>query len=263
MNVRRLALAALASVLFGPALGQAPGQLPSAQPPAAPAIPEYKVEIIVFGYRDVDPNEERLDHRAPAPADVLGAPLVPRPPPVFDDRTLEPLPGDPESSAEPLAPFGATPFRFRLLAPEELMLTRERAAIERIDAYDLIVHGGWVQQGLPEADARPFDLALLGVLNPRGGIRLHLSRFLHVRLDLSYEVDGAVPSPPRVFGDNVLGNDSLTEFPLTPRYTLRAERQTSSGELQYFDHPAFGVLVLVTPLPPDAVPVGVGPQPAA
>ena len=51
---------------------------------------------------------------------------------------------------------------------------------------------------------------------------------------------------------------------LPPRFTLTAERQARSGELHYFDHPAFGLLVKVTPLPPDAVPlVPRGAEPAA
>ena len=56
----------------------------------------------------------------------------------------------------------------------------------------------------------------------------------------------------------------LSEFVLAPRYTLHADRQTRSGELHYFDHPAFGLLVLVTPLPPDAAPLAPrGVEPAA
>ena len=262
MNLRGTAIAwLLSSALAAPALAQVPAQQVPAAPAEdpLPAIPEYKVEIIVFAYASVDPLEERLDHRnAPLPP-ALGTPLERRPPPVFDDTTLAPLTQELDDPLVESPPAATTPFRFRRLEPAELTLTREYAALERIDAYVPLVHGGWVQQGLPEADARPFDLALLGVLNPRGSIRLHLSRFLHLRLDLTYQAAGpqAFPAQP-VFGDNV-----LAELPLAPRYTLRTERRTSSGELHYFDHPGFGVLVLVTPLPPDAVPVGPGLQPAA
>jgi hypothetical protein len=52
----------------------------------------------------------------------------------------------------------------------------------------------------------------------------------------------------------------LGEIDLGPRYVLTAERQTRSGELHYFDHPAFGVLVMITPVPetpaPNASPPG-------
>ena len=43
--------------------------------------------------------------------------------------------------------------------------------------------------------------------------------------------------------------DGLDELVLAPRYHLVAERNARSNELHYFDHPAFGVLVRVTPLP--------------
>ncbi len=98
-----------------------------------------------------------------------------------------------------------------------------------------------MQPGLPEDRAKPFDLALLGVTNPRGNVRVYLSRFLHVSLDLSYQ-DGTGVTAPEPAGNE------LREIALPPRYRLTTERQTRSGELHYFDHPAFGVLVRVTPV---------------
>jgi hypothetical protein len=46
------------------------------------------------------------------------------------------------------------------------------------------------------------------------------------------------------------------------RYHLNAERTTRSGELHYFDHPAFGVLIKVTPVKPEPSVAG-GTRPAA
>jgi hypothetical protein len=263
MRLRIAAFAGLAaSALIAATLAHAQVPAPAA-PPEAPAVPQFKVEVVLFAYRDFDRGEERFDHRQARSVLAQGA-VERRAAPVFDDATLESLtaPNEPAGASDPLAtPAGnaPAPFRFRLLAPEELTLTRHYAALGRIDAYVPLVHGGWVQQGLPETAARPFDLALLGVRNPRGNIRLHLSRFLHLTVDLSYQ-DGAGPPLPTqpVFGESI-----LTELPLAPRYSLRAERQTRSGELHYFDHPAFGLLVVVTPLPPDAVPVAPRAEPAA
>ena len=228
-------------------------------PGAAPAIPQYQVEVVVFGYRELDPSEERFDHRtASLEPDEPVVRLEPR---VFDDSSLESLtePSDAselgDAAALPSAE-GATPaFQFRLLRPQELQLTREYQALGRIPAYLPLVHGGWVQQGLPEDQSRPFDLALLGVVNPSGTIRLHLSRFLHLTVDLRYQ-NG--PFAPERRADT-FGSRELTEVSVAPRFTLTAERQARSGELHYFDHPAFGLLVKVTPLPPDAVPLGVEP----
>jgi hypothetical protein len=118
------------------------------------------------------------------------------------------------------------------------------------------VHAGWVQPGLPEDQAKPFDLTMLGVTNPRGYLRVYLSRFLHVSLDISYQ-DGAAPAARA----EPIGNE-LREIALPPRYRLVTERQARSGELHYFDHPAFGVLVKITPVP-TGNPGSTGRRPAA
>ena len=132
---------------------------------------------------------------------------------------------------------------YRLLTSEQLELVDEFNRLDRLDAYTPLVHGGWIQEGRPEQDAIPFELSLLGAFNPRGTIRLHVSRFLHVKIDLRYQSDAATaPAGSRAFNDL-----SQLEFP--PRYDLDVQRLTRSGELHFFDHPAFGVLVLVQPLP--------------
>ena len=105
------------------------------------------------------------------------------------------------------------------------------------------MHAGWVQPGLPEADAEPFDLKMLGVMNPRGTVRVHLSRFLHITLDLTYQADAdvdACASPPATGSTSSCSRRAITWSPT---------RNARSGELHYFDHPAFGVLVRVTPRP--------------
>lgn len=134
-------------------------------------------------------------------------------------------------------------FRFRRLDEDELQLGDEYARIERLSAYEPLVHGGWVQEGLAENEAHPFDLVYLGASNPRGTIQLHLSRFLHVTLDLDYFATSATLGGPRT------GSFALGEIPSAPRYALETQRRLRSGELHYIDHPMFGVLVLVTPAP--------------
>ncbi len=79
------------------------------------------------------------------------------------------------------------------------------------------------------------------MLNPSGTIRVHLTRFLHVTLDLTYQGRTA-PEPCWP------ANDGLDELALAPRYRLTATRNVRSNELHYFDHPAFGVLVRITPV---------------
>jgi len=251
-----------------------PGAPPPQGAPATRAIPQFQVEVLIFTHRDFDPNEEQFtleDRRAPPPAEQL------RETTVFDDPSFVPpredaargVPvGTPPLGADatsPLAtnatqPDNAAPpeneFTFRVLRPEELQLTQQYRVLNRLQAYHPLVHGGWVQLGLPDNEALPVDLGVLGVRNPIGTIRLSLTRFLHLKLDLSYV------EAPAVQGALAPGQDGLAELPVPTRYHLNAERTTRSGELHYFDHPAFGVLIKVTPVKPEPSAAG-GTRPAA
>jgi hypothetical protein len=140
---------------------------------------------------------------------------------------------------------GLKSFRFRLLRDDELQLNAAYNRIVSLDAYQPLLHSGWVQEGLAEDQAHPMDLSYLGTLNPRGTIQLHLSRFLHVTLNMDFQPAAAVSATPG-FTDNPF---ELSEVPLQTRYLLVDQRRVRSGELHYIDHPLFGVLVLVTPAP--------------
>ena len=212
-------------------------------PPAEPPLPpQYEVEVLIFANRDFDPTEERFDEAPNGFGGDTAATL--RDAPVFDDSNFGATAPttDALQPIDPLAAQRAEALRIRLLQPEQLKLGNEYRRLRAISAYVPLVHAGWVQPGLPEAEAQDFDLGTLGLLNPSGTIRVHLSRFLHITLDLTYRADGAV-APAGV------GNDGLDELALAPSYHLVATRSARSGELHYFDHPAFGVLVRVTPVP--------------
>jgi hypothetical protein len=256
--MRSIATGCAAALLATVALAQVPGP-----PPAEAPIPRYEVEVIVFANRAFDPTEERFRQTLDDFGDAATATL--RDAPVFDD-TRFPVPQSqipqvppvapqvaPPQPLDPLAAARAEALSVRVLHPEELKLGNEYRKLAAISAYQPLVHAGWVLPGLPEDDAEDFDLMMLGVMNPRGTVRVHLSRFLHITLDLTYQ---GAPDPTPAFG----ATNRLDELVLAPRYQLRATRSVRSGELHYFDHPAFGVLVRVTPLPaPDAA----GSRPAA
>jgi hypothetical protein len=257
------------------------GRAASAQDVAVPAapLPQYQVEVLVFAYREFDSTEEVFEHRdvdSPRFRDEALQPV-----PVFDDSNFGPRATQPSPLAQP-PPLGALPppgstapgsgpldgggaeaapqdeFRFRLLRPDELQLTSQYRVLERLAAYHPLVHGGWVQLGLPENEALPVDLGVLGVTNPMGTVVLYVSRFLHVKLDVSYQDPLAPESTP------VVGAGGLAEVTMKPRYHLSAERSARSGELHYFDHPAFGVLLKITPVRPDPNAVATpGTRPAA
>lgn len=278
----RVLLSALALGAAGIAAAQTfPGPLPTALSGEndEEALTRYQIEIIAFAYHDFDPSEENFEQ---APRGTLLDLLAPNllqteepDAPDPDSLELEAIPDlslselealsmetatsstpiqaadEPASEANALQPpslpapddFFEDGLWYRLLTDEQFQLVDEFERLDRLDAYTPLVHGGWIQEGLPEVDAIPFDLSQLGAFNPRGTIRLHVSRFLHVRIDLSYQSDAvAIPLAPRSF-------DGLARLEFPPRYSLSVQRLTRSGELHFFDHPAFGVLVLVQPVP--------------
>lgn len=218
------------------AIAQAPTPTPEVNLP-----PRYEVEVLVFANTNFDPTEEHFDQ---ARNGFAGDATALREVPVFDDTNFgalapqaEPLP---QAPVDPLAVQRAEALSVTLLRPDELKLGNEHRRLRALAGYRPLVHTGWAQPGLPEADAQPFDLKVLGMPNPSGTIRVHLTRFLHVTLDLTYQADSAGPV--------LAANDGLGELALAPRYRLTATRNVRSNELHYFDHPAFGVIVRITPV---------------
>ncbi len=148
-----------------------------------------------------------------------------------------------EVEAEPAS--AAPPSAFRILRADELELHPAALRLQRDADYTPLAHGGWIQPAFPPELAIPINLSLLGTVNPAGTVQLHLSRFLHVTVDLVYR---SPPIPPHL--QVAMNADSgLTELTLPRRYALRTQRRVRSGDVHYLDHPAIGLLVLVTPAP--------------
>jgi hypothetical protein len=232
----------------------APAPLSPATEPALP--PQYEVEVLIFANRDFDPTEERFNEE-PNAFDGAAATTL-RDVPVFDDTNFgaPPLATDPLEPVDPLAAPLAEALSIRPLRPEDLKLGNEYRRLRALAGYTPLVHVGWLQPGLPEDDAEDFDLKTLGIVNPSGTIRVHLgARYLHITLDLTYQADAAGTAAAAV-----ATSDGLDELALAPRYHLAVTRNARSGELHYFDHPAFGVLVRITPVPTQDPP---GRRPAA
>ncbi len=223
--------------------------------PAAPrASPQFQVEVLIFTHRDFDPSEEQFaleDRRTPAPEQPLRSLGTLEDGVAFDADAPVSLDAAPPSAdgAAPLEPDAArvpeNEFTFRVLRPRSFS---SRASIACSRACPRTIRwctAAGCSSACRTATRCPVDLGVLGVANPAGTIRLSLTRFLHVKLDLTYVDTQAVQTGPAAApGD-------LTELPIAPRYHLDAERTTRSGELHYFDHPAFGVLIKVTPVKAD------------
>jgi Peptidoglycan-binding protein, CsiV len=264
------------------------------QPAATePALPRYRVEVIVFAHTDANPAEELFEYeqqareaaQAPQGLEELRAPGVRIDPrrlglpgggrnpagqrPRFGDDATITVPGPieldplddftrtPAERADPfetLDPFGTgartgageRQFFFRLLRPDELQLNGEYRRMERLGAYRTLGHGGWEQEGFDENASKPMNLAYLGMTNPVGTVRLWVSRFLHISVDLEYQAQR-----PLVGSDgSALGSFGLGQLATRSHYDFHMQHNAfRSGELQYIDHPMFGILVLVTPAP--------------
>ena len=86
------------------------------------------------------------------------------------------------------------------------------------------------------APAEPPDL--------EGTIRISVSRYLHVELDLLRRIRPAAPYTS--YEQSFEGGFTEQAQPYN-RYRMQAHRRMRSGELHYIDHPLMGVLIKITP----------------
>jgi Peptidoglycan-binding protein, CsiV len=100
--------------------------------------------------------------------------------------------------------------------------------------YVPVAHTAWSQTASAWGTRAGFSLQKLGVSVPglTGNVFLERGQFLHLGMSLTY----AMSAPP----------PGLGAAPDTP-FTLNESRRVRFYERNYFDHPAFGVIALVTP----------------
>ena len=171
-----------------------------------------------------------------------------------------PLPSDDDSEAEQELETlpGADSIEMRILTSDELTMTGTHEKLLSLDAYRPVLWSGWTQV-VREDDLTPtINLRRLGnvPLEFSGEVKLYLSRFLHLVVDLNLE-SPAVRSgarPTRGYRDSgVDGNrgydyrrDNYGMAPPPVRYTISEDRIIKSNDIRYFDHPKFGMLAKLT-----------------
>ena len=176
----------------------------------------------MFANRNFDPTEERFDADAERLRRRRGARCAKcrssttRTSAAVDAADTPPSAARPSTRSPRSEPKRCASGR---CGPRSSSSATSTAKLRAIAAYRPLVHAGWVQPGLPEADAEPFDLKMLGVVNPRGTVRVHLSRFLHITLDLTYQADADAGDPAS------RPSDGLDELVLAPRYHLVGDAQ--------------------------------------
>lgn len=108
---------------------------------------------------------------------------------------------------------------------EDSALSAAATALERDGNYRVLVYQHWLQNAEEKSATKPVRLNNTdGQLD--GTFRFYLSRFLHVDIDLTLQEKAAATGELN--------------------YRLSEHRRIKTQELNYFDHPKFGVLVRVT-----------------
>jgi len=214
-----------------------------AQPPAW-----YRVEIIVFA--DLDASSAGDEQW----------PLDPGTPPL--DNAVELL-----DATDPETPEPELRLAYQRITGDALQLNAPWGRLRRSANYHPLLHIAWRQPALAQDEARPVHLRGGRPAPAAGGLqavpaapsaaplpaeidgtlRLYRARYLHLDLDLRYRPD----SPP----------PGLTQQ--VEVFRLTESRRVRSRKLHYFDHPLFGVLALVTPLPEPDVGAPAEAQPGA
>ena len=100
--------------------------------------------------------------------------------------------------------------------------------------YVPVAHTAWSQTASSWGTRAGFSLQKLGIEVPglSGSVFLERGQWLHLGMSLTY----AMTAPPQGLG----------AAPDTP-FTINESRRVRFYERNYFDHPAFGVIALVTP----------------
>ena len=120
---------------------------------------------------------------------------------------------------------GGTPQVVRLLPPADYRLAPVEATLRSSGAWRPIAHAAWLQSAANWGTHIGMALSDLGINSPglSGTVYLERATYLHLGVDLSLNAGGIA-------------------------YTIKEMRSVKYNERQYFDHPAFGVIALVSPV---------------
>jgi len=219
--VRGPAPAAAAPTATAPAAAASAAVAPGAAAPNAAAAPAYRIELIVFRAASSLGGPEDWSAEAGAEAAAGAA--------ASGDADVS-SPAQP-STVAPASPQSAL---VRTLPPAEFQLNALEARLRSSGAYVPLAHAAWLQSASPWGTREGIPLQRLGLdaAGLSGSVALERGQFLHLDLALDY----ADAQPPAALG-----------APPGTVFTLRQSQRVRFYERNYFDHPAFGVIALVTP----------------
>ncbi|MGI9343195.1 MAG: CsiV family protein [Gammaproteobacteria bacterium] len=261
--------AVLVGVVGGVALAQEPEAEAETEEPWM--ADRYEVEIIVFRHVDQSRNTpeqaateiidrfsslalypESNERRDAAESDRL----------LIDEQPLYP----PEVTFE-LMEVGGTYPDFTPLDADSEQLGNVYSRLERLDAYQPILHRAWSQAARPADQSVPMrvtapadgDLAA-GDLRLDGTLTVYKERFVHLAVDLDLGPDAPPQAtqdsgPWPAFGDVFTGGNPeatpLQNDRATTAFKLQESRRIRGTSAQYFDHPQFGLIARITRIESD------------
>jgi hypothetical protein len=156
----------------------------------------------------------------------------------LDNADVAGAPGTGE--APPSVTEVATGEAWSPLAPSELRLGGTASRLRRPGVYQLLFHGGWTQSIAGRRNAAPTPLPAEAQSNGvHGTVTIYRERFLHAVVDLRLVESAAGLTTAR----------------------LREGRRLKGQALQYFDDPAFGLILAARSAPTSPLPADPGARP--
>ena len=241
---------------------------------AAEEEPWYTVEVVVF------------ENRAAGAGDTERWPDDPGAPDYTHAITLVPAAGD-ESTEQHASADVSQPLPYETLDEDEMQLTTLVKRMASSQDYRPLLHIAWRQPATNSGDSPPVRISTLppateaetadsalvatskdgpseaatmesaaaegvqadaseaATIRPEatleGTIDLSRNRYLHLDVDLLYRP----PAAPQSAG---LFSIFKADQPRITGYRMRQHRRVRSKQLDYFDHPRFGLLTVVTPV---------------
>ncbi len=134
----------------------------------------------------------------------------------------QPIHTDEDLSDQPPIPWPASPRTPKPLPAAQSGLYSAYDRLRRSRRYRPRLHLAWNQPAWPNRINAPYRVS--NGSDVEGVVRLQRGEYLHVIVDMEYRApDGTV-------------------------HTLREKRRVKFNEVHYLDHPAFGVLIRVSPV---------------
>jgi len=213
--------------------------------PEAPA--RYEVELIIFRHIDQSRNTPEIPAASsifqPSPFDLTLAEMPLQPPVGLPDSTPL-LIGAAELIRLPPISFHILELDpaypdFLPLREDTRRLNRVYGRLERIDAYEPLLHVGWIQPARNTDSTKSYHLEpeTIDGAGISGTVTLYKERFLHLEIDLALETEKPPAQTPFLFSADAKDSPDL--------YKLTESRRIRGTATHYFDSPQFGVITRI------------------